>query len=267
MATGIDDVRQITVRISSDTIPTGDTVEAPVAKRPTGLLLLAALLWFGLLWLFHAFPSLDLAATGFFFEPAQCPEGAGPLQNCGLFPLSQQPWMIALRYGFYYLPHATALIIIFLMVRARRQGDLSGRLFIRRSWILLASLLVGPVILVNGLLKGWSGRPRPYDSLPFGGDTAFAAAGDFTGSCARNCSFISGEASGMGWLVCAALLIPRPWRAIVFPPLLAMTVLASSMRVMFGGHYMSDALLGWLSSIVVFLLLAVIAGWPQPGRN
>ncbi len=255
------------MRISSDNIPIGDSGEAPTLKRPTGLLLLAAMLWFGLLWLFHAFPALDLAVAGLFFEPAPCPAGAAPLQSCGTFPLGDKTWMIGLRYSFYYLPHAAALIIIALTVRARRQGDFSGRIFIKRSWILLASLLLGPVILVNGLLKGWSGRPRPYDSLPFGGDTGFVAAGDFAGSCARNCSFISGEASGMGWLVCAAMLIPRPWRAIVFPPLLAMTMLASSMRVMFGGHYASDALLGWLSSIVVFLLLAVIAGWPQAGRN
>jgi membrane-associated phospholipid phosphatase len=72
------------------------------------------------------------------------------------------------------------------------------------------------------------------------------------GKCVSNCSFISGEAAGVGWLLCMIVLIPQPLRSALALPLAAISFLAPAMRLAFGAHYLSDVVLGWLSSLVVF---------------
>ncbi|MGR6431364.1 phosphatase PAP2 family protein [Rhizobium sp. PAMB 3174] len=116
----------------------------------------------------------------------------------------------------------------------------------------VVSMLVGPYVLVNLVLKEISGRPRPRVTDLFGGDMTFMPAGVFGGECDHNCSFVSGEASGAGWLICLLVILPPAWRKRLFIPIVASSLLTAGLRVLYGGHYLSDALLGWLLSVVVF---------------
>jgi membrane-associated phospholipid phosphatase len=39
------------------------------------------------------------------------------------------------------------------------------------------------------------------------------------------------------------------------------------MRLSFGAHYLSDIVLGWLSSLVVFAALLALSGWPAAPKK
>ena len=125
--------------------------------------------------------------------------------------------------------------------------------------LMLVSLLLGPYVLVNLLIKEFSGRPRPYQTDIFGGDMVFMPAGSFGGECARNCSFVSGEGAAAGWLFCLILLLPSRNRLLLVPLILFGSLFTPALRVAFGGHYLSDVILGWLSSLVVVALVMGVA--------
>lgn len=122
-------------------------------------------------------------------------------------------------------------------------------------------------MLVNFILKSHWGRPRPLETIDFGGALHFVQAGSMAGECASNCSFVSGEAAGAGWLLCLLFLVPRPLRLVLFGPLAAISLLAPALRLAFGAHYLSDVILGWLSSFVVFAGVLALADSPQPEKK
>lgn len=85
----------------------------------------------------------------------------------------------------------------------------------------------------------------------FGGTLHFVEAGSLAGKCVSNCSFVSGEAASAGWLLCLLLFVPKSLRYALVPPVAAISILTPAMRLSFGAHYLSDVVLGWLSSLVV----------------
>jgi membrane-associated phospholipid phosphatase len=112
--------------------------------------------------------------------------------------------------------------------------------------------------VVNVLLKDHWGRPRPRATDLFGGVSPFVPAGEISHYCASNCSFVSGEAAGVFMLPLLALLALPSFRKPLFWLLTAFAALAALLRVAFGAHWLSDAMLGGLSTWVVF---AVLAAW------
>ncbi|WP_354435611.1 phosphatase PAP2 family protein [Martelella mangrovi] len=124
----------------------------------------------------------------------------------------------------------------------------------RRLIASLVALFIGPGILVNWILKEISHRPRPRNTDLFGGLHPFVPAGDFSGSCISNCSFVSGESAAAGWLFCYAIfLVPNRLKLLLSPPLIAVSISAPVMRVAYGGHYVSDVVLAWLGAVVIFI--------------
>ena len=74
---------------------------------------------------------------------------------------------------------------------------------------------------------------------------------DLHGACKRNCSFVSGEASTGFWMVAPASLLPPPLRTPAIVAAFAFGAAASLLRLAFGGHYLSDVLLGGLITLIV----------------
>lgn len=146
------------------------------------------------------------------------------------------------------------LATLFQVTRSALRGRTAGQDARRAIW-LVSCLLLGPGLLVNGLLKTHWGRPRPIATDLFGGEAPFQKAWVVSDWCDRNCSFVSGEASSAAWLVAAALLAPRRIRG----PATALAVLyafaISINRIAFGGHYLSDVLIAWLLCALVFAAL------------
>jgi lipid A 4'-phosphatase len=122
-------------------------------------------------------------------------------------------------------------------------------------WLFLALvLIIGPGILVNTVLKEHSGRPRPGHLIEFGGSHAFMPVFR-SGECARNCSFVSGEASSIYAIGFAIAMLARRRRA----SLLGTAILAGSVvgfiRIAQGGHFLSDIIFaGVFMAIVVAII-------------
>jgi lipid A 4'-phosphatase len=190
--------------------------------------------------IFLAFPGLDLAAAEVFYRA-----GEG-------FPLSRDPVLRAFR-------ESSDLVLIVLIpgligrlawLLIRNGGDALAAA--RRTGFLLAALVVGPGLVVNGVLKAWWGRPRPVMVDQFGGDAPYQLVWKVSDWCASNCSFVSGEASSAAWLVAALVLVPERFRAAAVPPVIVYAGLLSLNRLAFGGHFLSDVVLSWAISALVF---------------
>lgn len=217
-------------------------------------------LWWALLGLFSLFPQIDVAVASVFFLPRHCLTSVRPDQICGIFPYSDDAHMRLLREIFFQLPYIIAAVLVWMLFRCwQHHGATFNQLRARNLRIALGALLIGPVLMVNLWLKAFSGRPRPRQTDLFGGTLDFVHAGSFAGKCVSNCSFVSGEAAAAGWLFCLIFIIPQPYRSAAALPIAAVSIVIPALRVAFGGHYLSDAVLGWLSSLVIFAALLALS--------
>lgn len=123
----------------------------------------------------------------------------------------------------------------------------SGRALV----FLAASLALGPGLIVNGVLKEQSHRPRPAQTREFGGPWTFRPLYRFDGQCGRNCSFVSGETASAFWMVAPASLAPPTLRPVAVAAALAFGAAVGALRMAFGGHYLSDVLAAALIALVV----------------
>ena len=137
----------------------------------------------------------------------------------------------------------------------------SGRAMI----FLIVTIAIGPGLIVNLGLKDHWHRPRPIQTQDFSGPDPFMPWYDSDGACKRNCSFVSGEAATAFWMVAPASVLPPPWRAPAIVAAFAFGVGASLLRLAFGGHYLSDVLLGGLITLIVIEAARRVI-WP-PGPS
>ncbi len=120
-------------------------------------------------------------------------------------------------------------------------------------------LILGPGIIVNGVLKPYWGRPRPNAIIPFGGQREFLPVWEWGRGQAES-SFPSGHAS-MGFYLMAPAFVHyrrRPRLALAF---LLLGILSGGViglaRMVAGGHFPSDVV--WAGGIVYFVALAIAA--------
>ncbi len=219
--------------------------------------------WFAILLFFWLFPSIDIGFSRLFYSTSACAPGATAGQ-CGMFALGEIPFFIFIRTLLYYLPVVAviALVASLLIPALDRQLDWP-EISRRNRLVALGAWIIDAGLIVNMLLKAYSGRPRPADTSIFSGQLPFVPAGSFSGACTSNCSFISGEAASAGWLFCLLALLPPHVRRYVFWPVLGVSAATALLRVFFGRHFLSDALLAWLSAIIIFELLAGFVGWNE----
>lgn len=224
----------------------------PVSKSLFVFLTLFTL-WWMLLLFFNRFPGIDLSVAQYAFTATPCPGVSPAGKICGAFDLARNPLFEIARGITLALPYIAIAVLITTLVSSWRKYGIGLRSVVTdRSIAALLSLAVGCGLIVNTLLKGHSGRPRPRSTDLFGGGLDFVQAGSFAGKCLGNCSFVSGEASSGGWLLCLVLLLPPRLRLRLGIPLALISVLMPIMRVLTGAHYLSDAVLGWLLSLVIF---------------
>lgn len=195
--------------------------------------------------LFALWPSLDLRIAQGFFE-------------AGRF-VGRNPAGVALRTLFYYAPYV--LLAGFLLAYAARyfrasptgpEPDMRAMIF------LIASLALGPGLLVNGVLKEHSHRPRPEQTAEFGGPWRFRPFEVFDGACQSNCSFVSGEVATAAWTLAPALLTPPTLRPWAIAAALLFTAVEAKLRMAFGGHYFSDVA---LAALFTFLIVLALYRW------
>jgi membrane-associated phospholipid phosphatase len=139
----------------------------------------------------------------------------------------------------------------------------------RHMLFLAASFALGPGLLVNGVLKGMSHRPRPAQLVEFGSQDTFRPWYAFDGGCKSNCSFASGEVAGATWLLAPASLAPPPCRGIAIAAVGAVTITVAGLRMAFGGHFLSDVIAAILVTLASILVVGFLVRrfWAQDGRQ
>ncbi len=236
----------------------------PANQNPFGLwsnpLLAAALAaaWVMLALAFNARPQWDLAGAAAFFDAERCAATAGQL-SCRGFAAQESALLVGFRTIMHDAPIVIGVVLLVLVGLGWRKGMRWRDAGLRVRLVPVLALIIGPGLIVNAALKQIWGRPRPWMTEQFGGWMPFVEAGVIEGMCERNCSFVSGEAAGAGWLLCLTVLVPPRWR---WPAFIALALISGAMaflRVAFGAHYLSDVVLGYLLSVAVFVTVAALA--------
>lgn len=204
---------------------------------------------------FGLFPQLDLAVASYFH---------GYVDNRHYFAFRIYPPLMWMRdvglwvQAMLVAPAVAALVTKLLLPRWRMIVSARAAVF------LSVSLALGPGLLVNAGLKDHWGRPRPIDIQQLGGDQHFMTWWDPRGECRSNCSFVSGDVSGAFWTLAPAALAPPQWRALAYGAALAFGTGMGAIRVMAGGHFVSDAIFaGVFTFLIVWLMHALIYRWPR----
>lgn len=192
---------------------------------------------------FLVFPGTDFLASGVFYF-----ESSG-------FAAQNKQFLRDVRHLGPFLVRVTAIVCVGVLLLKLLAPGRPPLLPLRQPVFLLTTLILGPGLLVNTILKDNWGRPRPRNVEQFGGDLPYQPVWKITDYCDKNCSFVSGEASAGMWLVSLAFLVPSTWRKAALSFLLPLCVVLSVNRVAFGGHFLSDTLLSW--GLTLLLVLAV----------
>ncbi|MTI07389.1 phosphatase PAP2 family protein [Roseibium denhamense] len=190
---------------------------------------------------FLIFPAVDLWASSFFYF-----DGSG-------FAAQNMPFLQKVRHLGPFLVKSIALACVAILLLKLLLPGLPPILPLRQPLFLLSTLILGPGIVVNAILKDNWGRPRPRSVEEFGGDLPFQPVWKITDHCDRNCSFVSGEASAGMWLIAVVFLVPQTWRKAVLAFVLPLCLILSVNRVAFGGHFLSDTLISWGVTLLVIL--------------
>ena len=217
-------------------------------RRAVPLLIVLSLMAFVA---FSLWPGLDLAVTSLFYDGKVFRIAAYP----GVETLRLALWDAAIAMFVFTL----AMTITTALLRAPLLG-----LAVKAWGFITLTFVLGPGVLVNGLLKRHWGRARPADTLNFGGTAQFTPPYQITDQCAANCSFVSGEAAGATVLAMALLLILAGNRARLpgwgfrVGQGIAIAILLFTLwqRVAAGRHFLSDVM---LAALFVALIAAVLA--------
>jgi lipid A 4'-phosphatase len=224
------------------TMQTDPEREADASSR-LELIATAALIGVVAALIFVGWPELDLAASRLFYvEPHH-------------FAFNQSALVDALRVGFRLLTWTAGIAaiagIVLALARDRRLFGLG-----LAQWMFLALVLItGPGLIANTLLKDNWARPRPNQVVEFGGSAKFTPVLERSGTCARNCSFISGEASSIFALGLAIAMLARRRRAALMAAAVAAGAASGLIRMGEGGHFLSDVVFaGVLMALDVALM-------------
>jgi lipid A 4'-phosphatase len=195
---------------------------------------------------FALWPQIDLSVASLF-------------DSAGGFP-GRSSFGRAIRDVFRFLPFVV-LAALAALYGLRRFGLAvpyapTGRALV----FLIATMAIGPGLIVNLGLKDHAHRPRPVQTAQFGGKFEFRPWYRFDGACERNCSFVSGEVAEAFWLVAPASLAPPPLRPWTVGAALAFGALTALLRVAYGGHYLSDVLLAALFTLIIVQGARMLAG-------
>lgn len=180
------------------------------------------------------------------------------------WPVKQQPFV---QFCYKAAPALTLLIALpaLLIVLI---GGLSDRI---RRWrahagVVVLTVMLGPGLLVNGLFKDHWDRPRPVQTVNFGGAYPYTPP-LMIGPADEGKSFPCGHCSAGFALAALWLLLRRRRPALAWVALAVSIALGASMgfsRMAAGGHYLSDVLwAAWLSFFAAWLSYYVILRIPE----
>jgi lipid A 4'-phosphatase len=205
-------------------------IEVPPRIQPLSWALLCAAGCIGLLGavVFVGFPQLDIAFSRLFYSGGKFlfAEGATGTVLRELFRWLFILACIAALVGFAAIAFASRRLLRFGFA----------------AWLyVILTAAVGPGLVANLIFKDHWGRARPHHTVEFGGTKQFTAALVRSNQCAKNCSFVSGEASNIFAIGFALTLLAgarrRRW---LFLATIVAGLCAGVVRIGAGAHFLSD---------------------------
>ncbi len=199
-----------------------------------------ALLLF-LTWLIIAL-DLDRRIAAKFYDP-----------SLGWYLAKRQPWSWLYHYGT--IPG----IVLALAALAGWFWSYSSkriRIWHRYFLVIVLTAILGPGVLVNGILKNYWSRPRPREVQEFGGSWVYRHAHQ-PGVPGKGESFPCGHCT-MGFLFCSLMVFRKHNRWLAYTGAamgISLGTLLSIARILQGAHYLSDTL--WSMGIVLILPLVL----------
>lgn len=198
----------------------------------------------GALCLLMFVPGLDIAFSGLFYAPGDgffwdrgqflgFVREAAPVLIIGTFLFCLLLWLAGLVFGQWFLGLTTP-----------------------RMAYLFVTLVVGPGLLVETLLKSHWGRARPNDTTFFGGTATFTPPAWIAQECSHNCAFVSGHAALAFWLTAYGFLLPPQWRRQGVLAGLICGAAVGMVRVIQGAHFLSDVVFAGAFILIVNALAA-----------
>ena len=123
--------------------------------------------------------------------------------------------------------------------------------------LMIATLVLGPGLAVNVILKDNSGRPRPIYITEFGGGPAVPSVVGHARRMQQELLVVAGEPSGAFWTMAGAAVTPPQWRAAAYGAALAFGAAVGVLRMSVGAHFFTDVVFG---GVVVFLVIWLTHG-------
>ena len=195
---------------------------------------------------FALHPGLDLAIARLFFD-ADKQDFALRFDPTLMWLRGESMWVVTALVA----PAAVALAVKLILPFTRMLMSARAAVF------LVATLALGPGLLVNVTMKDYWPRSRPIDVPELAGSERFVPWWDPRGVCEKNCSFVAGESAGAFWTIAPAALAPPHWRALAYAGALAFGAGVSVLRMAFGGHFFTDVV---FAGVLVFLVIWVVHG-------
>lgn len=216
------------------------------------------ILWAGLFFalaIYAKFPGLDLLVSAHYYDPER-----GFFQRNNPVVLALYDWTPWIGRALVLALAWFALLAPLLARRwtARGQTEVAARM--RGPWRHLATVsvccaLLGPGLVIEGVLKNTVGRPRPVQVEQFGGTDVYQGPLAIGSAPERNRSFVTSHAAVGFWLMSLGLTCGAVWRR----RWLLIGIVTGSIiglgRIMQGGHFLSDVIFAfyavWLSCELV----------------
>ena len=179
------------------------------------------------------FPRIDIATSALFFD-----------STARSFPFRIHPLGEFARKTLPIFLFATAgLIALAGLAAAFAKRPVAG-INPRMALLVVASLALGPGLVVNVILKDNWGRARPSTIAEFNAGHQPALRHTpplvISDQCPDNCSFPSGHAALGFWTVSLALLAPPRRRRAAMTAAIGFGIAMGVVRIAQGGHFLSD---------------------------
>jgi len=191
--------------------------------------------------LFFIFPQIDLKVSALFYHH-------------GIF--FKPSWMLVARRVLDWVVWVFVISLLLLLFC----NWLFKRKLIKTALFLILCFALGPGLLVNVILKNHWGRPRPSSLVRFGDKLTYQKPWVISSQCATNCSFVAGDPSTtFAFFALVALTRKKFWRNLVFSLCALGWIFFAGIRLVAGGHFLSDILIGaTLVWIVICLCYLVV---------
>lgn len=165
-------------------------------------------------------------------------------------------WHPLLRNIYLAVRHVSNAYIVALLVIALSGACCSGWRHWRAWRYLALVLLIGPLLMIEGLSKEYIQRPRPREIVEFGGKLDYVpplAIGRQGGK-----SFVSNHAAAGFYVIAFAFLLQGKKRILIYTIGLTLGAAIGMVRVIQGGHFISDIVFSGLIMLWTIHLLAWI---------